>query len=98
MKLRIPPSNDVMRVTCGKCGERFDLTARNVRKARERGEDPICRDCRYPLPEPTEEERLELREFWLTDSGLSLDEVFAIGWMIWPDLRGRRSRFPAKAA
>jgi hypothetical protein len=53
------PGHNLLQVTeyaqlvhCGGCGSSFDLSVRNVRAARQRGEEPLCSGCRHPGKEP----------------------------------------------
>jgi hypothetical protein len=69
-------------VVCGSCGSRFTLSARNVNAARQRGQEPICGDCRHPRKPVDEATIRKLREWWLFESGLSLDELLEIGELI----------------
>jgi hypothetical protein len=64
-------------VKCGSCGSSFDLSARNVRAARTRGETPVCALCRR-TPKPVDEATMrKLREWWL--DRYSLDELLELG-------------------
>jgi hypothetical protein len=56
------------------------LSARNVRAARERGEEPRCRRCRgiVDVKPATEEDR----RYWL--DRFTLDEIRAMAGAIWP--------------
>jgi transposase-like protein len=71
-------------LTCSLCGDSFQLSARRARDWRDR--EPICKDCRRGRRELTDEERAQLRDWWLQQSGLRLDELQQIGRAIWPGL------------
>lgn len=76
---------------CPECEEWFWLSGRNSLRHRTAGTRPICGDCRHPVKQPTEEERAELRRWWVEESGLSLVELREIGFSIWPELAGDRA-------
>jgi hypothetical protein len=59
------------RVTCGTCGCRFALSARNERAWRARGEAPVCGDCRHPPKPPAVTEGM--RRYWI--ERFTLDEI-----------------------
>jgi hypothetical protein len=64
-------------VVCGECGGLFELSARNARMHRARGEDPVCRRCRHPA-KPVDQKALErYRRWWL--ARFSLDELLELG-------------------
>lgn len=64
-------------VRCGGCGGGFELHPRNVRAARARSEEPICRGCRRKA-KPIDEAALErMRHWWL--ERYSMDELLEIG-------------------
>lgn len=79
-------------VVCGECGSSFDLSARNVRAARQRGEEPLCAECRRPPKEQTPAEREKLKRWWLEKSGLELVELRELAFALWPELAGDRQR------
>jgi hypothetical protein len=62
------------RVRCGSCGGYFELNPRNIRGWRARGEEPRCHSCRHhrEVDEATAE---KMRQWWLEESGLTLDEL-----------------------
>jgi hypothetical protein len=67
-------------VVCGECGARFELSARNARAWRQRGEEPVCAECWNP-PKPPDKETMErMRGWWL--SRYSIEELLEIGHMI----------------
>jgi hypothetical protein len=66
--------------TCPGCGERSELSAKNMREHRRRGTVPICRDCRLPPARPDPEEAERLRRWWL--ARYSVDELREIGELI----------------
>jgi hypothetical protein len=65
------------RVLCGFCGSSFDLSARNVRAARQRGQEPVCAECRNPAKPPDEETMERMRRWWL--ERYSLEELLELG-------------------
>lgn len=71
--------------TC-ECGAPFVLSERNSRAHRKRGTSPQCRACRFPHAEQavSERERQAYLDWWLTESGLSLDELRDIASCLWP--------------
>jgi hypothetical protein len=61
---------------CGSCGTRFDLSPRNVRAWRQRGQEPVCGDCRHaPKEDPVLVERY--KAWWL--ERYSLEELLKLG-------------------
>ena len=62
-------------VVCDQCGDRFELSVRNEFRHRTEGTRPRCRMCRRPQKPMTDEERARYVDWWLTRSGLSLDEL-----------------------
>jgi hypothetical protein len=64
-------------VICGECGGSFELHPRNVRAARARGEEPICRLCRRTAKPPDEATIERMRRWWL--ARYSLDELLELG-------------------
>jgi hypothetical protein len=64
-----PPVN----LTCSECGDPFTLSARRARDWRDR--DPVCRDCRRARRELSDEERAELRDWWL--ARFTFDELLS---------------------
>jgi hypothetical protein len=67
-------------VVCGACGTSFDLSARNVRAWRQRGEEPICALCRRK-PQPVDPATAARLRKWWTDR-YELDELLEIGRLI----------------
>jgi hypothetical protein len=59
------------------CGVSFDLSARNARAWRSRGEEPVCARCRHPAkpPDPAELERY--KRWWL--ARYSIEELLELG-------------------
>jgi hypothetical protein len=51
------------------------LSARRLRAARARGEEPICRDCRRKPPNPAELERM--KRWWL--ERYTFEELLELG-------------------
>jgi hypothetical protein len=47
------------------CGAIFQLSARNVRAARARGQEPICADCRSVRNRAPLKITPDLRRYWL---------------------------------
>jgi hypothetical protein len=64
-------------VRCGTCGGSFELSPRNVRAARARGEEPTCRICRRTAKPPDEAASEKLRRWWL--ERYSLEELVELG-------------------
>jgi len=54
-------------VICGRCGAGFELSSRNVRAARARGEDTVCHECRHPAKP---RDLAKYRAWWLERFGL----------------------------
>ena len=73
---RVGPSVDV---TCGGCGERFELSVRREYQHRRDGTTPRCVTCRRPAVAMTEAEREKYVAWWLYESGLNVDELIEIG-------------------
>jgi NAD-dependent SIR2 family protein deacetylase len=71
-------------VRCGSCGDSFDLSARNVRATRKRGEEPVCALCRRK-PQPVDPAMAARLRRWWTDR-YSREELEEIAGWIWPDL------------
>lgn len=47
---------EYVRLACGDCGSRFDLSVRADRDRRRAGREPICRECRFvPIPVVTDD-------------------------------------------
>jgi hypothetical protein len=67
-------------VRCGSCGASFDLSARNARAWRRRGQEPVSAECRNPPKAPDEETMERMRGWWL--SRYSIEELLEIGHMI----------------
>jgi hypothetical protein len=69
-------------VVCGECGGDFNLSARNIRAARARGEEPRCRRCRFGEPKPASPaEQSRLRHWWL--ERYSVAEIREMAAAIW---------------
>lgn len=67
-------------VRCGECGGEFELSARNVRAARARGQKPRCRRCRgIGEVVATEADR----QRWL--DRFDFDEIKQMAAALWPD-------------
>lgn len=60
-------------VRCAGCGSSFELSARNVRAIRARGEEPLCRRCRHPAKPVDEIQAAKYRRWWL--ERFPLDEL-----------------------
>ena len=67
-------------VTCGDCGDSFELSARNEYGWRKRGLQPVCVDCRRPPKPVTEVDR----SYWT--ARFTMDEITAMGCGIWPEV------------
>ena len=81
MTLQAPPAPH-----CADCGYRLDPDARSVRAAHERGQVPVCADCRrlqLQRRPPTETELERARLWWIYESGLSLAEIQEIAGLVW---------------
>jgi hypothetical protein len=67
-------------VICGGCGTSLNLSARNVRACRQRGQEPVCAFCRRS-PKPVDEATAErMRRWWL--ERYSIDELLELGRLV----------------
>ncbi len=73
-------------LVCGECGSEFTLSASVARRTRRSGRTPICGECRRVHPRVTPELLDAGREWWLTESGLSLEDIQEIARMCFPEL------------
>ena len=65
-------------VTCGGCGERFELSVRREYQHRRDATTPKCLPCRRPAVAMSEAEREKYVAWWLYESGLDVDELVGI--------------------
>src|SRR5688500_12135710 len=65
-------------VTCGGCGERFELSVRREYQHRRDGTEPKCLTCRRPAVAMSEAEREKYVAWWLYESALDVDELIEI--------------------
>lgn len=68
-------------VSCAKCGESFELSARNARIHRARGTQPTCAGCRHPRSAPKPPTATE-RAWWL--ERFTPDEIREFAEAFWP--------------
>jgi DNA-directed RNA polymerase subunit RPC12/RpoP len=67
------------KVSCATCGDTFQLSARNIRAARQAGRPIRCRRCRGHST--TRRVREADRRFWL--ERFTLDEIQELAQAIW---------------
>ena len=84
------------RVECSECGGGFDLSARNVRLARQQAQPLVCRDCRVNRPPEITE---GMRRWWL--ERFTLDELRQLparrSATLTPEPHARRPSLPGRS-
>ena len=65
-------------MTCGGCGDKFELSLRREYAHRVEGKEPRCLLCRRPPRPLTDEERERFTRWWLAESGLSARELHEV--------------------
>lgn len=66
-------------VRCPECGDTREITARQLRRTRQDGRQPLCNICLHsdPRTPPTQEHY----DYWL--ERFTIEEIREIGTMIW---------------